>query len=99
MTYPFLLTTKLNCGYQNMSDEQSIPYPAFNPNRVSLELEVGVLVKYESDVFQITQLVDYQSVMGVSATTGLHKLLRIEELSSAKDSLGLKEQDEADKDL
>lgn len=65
-----------------MNDENYIP--TFTPDRTKVKLEVGALIKWNSEVYQITQLIDYQSIMGVSTLTGMHKLLRIEELSSAQ---------------
>lgn len=64
--------------YDIDTDEHLIP---FEPSRARVTIEVGAMVRRDKQVYQIAQLLDLQSVIGVEVETGQSASLRISELT------------------
>ena len=65
-----------------MSDKDNMPNPEFEASRQRLDVQVGSLVKSESLIYRIEQIIDFESVVGTAVETGRSKPLRILELQS-----------------
>lgn len=63
-----------------MSDEQENSPRGIKIDRTLVSLVVGQMVCYQKEVYRITQLLDFQSVMGINVESGRAKVLRIAEL-------------------
>ncbi|EPJ77224.1 transposase [Pseudomonas sp. CFII64] len=67
--------------YEIDTDEHLIP---FEPTRARISIEVGAVVRHDKQVFQIAQLLDFQSVIGIEVETGRSASLRVSELSAVE---------------
>lgn len=65
-----------------MSDKDLMPNPGFEASRQRLDVQVGALVKHESLIYRIEQIIDFETVVGTAVETGRSKPLRILELQS-----------------
>ncbi|WP_417560680.1 transposase [Marinomonas sp.] len=66
-------------------DENSFMGESFSPNRGKLIIEVGSFVAHETSIYRITQVLDFESVVGCNVETGRSLPLRIQELSATND--------------
>ena len=64
-----------------MSDELS-----YKIERTPINLTVGNYVKFESEHFKISELIDFDQIIGISTSDGRAKLLRIKELSPIEEN-------------
>ncbi|MDH5298124.1 MAG: DDE-type integrase/transposase/recombinase [Desulfobulbaceae bacterium] len=61
-------------------NEFELSNEAFEPVRKRVNVQVGALVRYENVVYRISQVLDFESVIGVDVETGRSVPLRIGEL-------------------
>ena len=54
--------------------------PAFEPIRQRINIQVGELVQSNDVVYRITQVLDFESVIGIQVESGISKPLRINDL-------------------
>lgn len=66
-------------------DENSFMGESFSPNRGKLVIEVGSFVTHETSIYRITQVLDFESVVGCNVETGRSLPLRIQELTATND--------------
>lgn len=52
-------------------------------NRALVSIEVGSMVLHQREVYRINQVLDFNSVVGLSIESGRAKLLRVAELAPA----------------
>ena len=69
-----------------MYDAMNLPSDGHTLNRPKLDLTVGSLVSSEESVFRISQVLDYNTVVGVHVETGRGSVLRISELTPVVDA-------------
>lgn len=70
----------------NKNDEFDMPNIAFEPNRKRVKIDVGQFVQQDNTVYQIAQVLDFESVIGVAVETGRSVPLRIGDLRSVADT-------------
>ncbi|VVE64557.1 transposase [Pandoraea captiosa] len=58
---------------------------AYLPSRQRVNLDVGAFVQRENSVFKITQILDFESAIGVDVETGRSSALRIDQLRPVSD--------------
>lgn len=64
----------------NTDDEASQPNEAFEPIRQRVNIEVGALVQQANTVYRITQVLDFETAIGVEVESGRSAPLRIMDL-------------------
>ena len=62
------------------NENAKTPNPAFEPTRVSLDIQVGSFVRCNDAVYRISQVLDFESAIGVEVESGRSAPLRIGEL-------------------
>lgn len=71
-----------------MSDtEPKPPNPDLEPNRARVSAQPGALVHYDRDgkTYRLTQVIDFETVIGTEVESGRHKPLQITELRAITD--------------
>lgn len=63
-----------------MSDQDESRPQGIKLDRSFVSLTVGTLVCSQKEIFRITQVLDFQSVMGINVETGRAKLLQMADL-------------------
>ncbi|MEE4670453.1 Mu transposase C-terminal domain-containing protein [Pseudomonas alliivorans] len=61
----------------NRSKSEQIPAQPFVPDRARVSLEKNAFVQYGQDVFRITQVLDFKSVLGIDISSGRAKVLPV----------------------
>ncbi len=76
--------TKPNCGYPIVLDidNAALLNPALEPQRQRVSLEIGAYVQQGDTVYQITELLDFESAIGIDVKTNRSTALRLAELTS-----------------
>lgn len=64
-----------------MNEENNIKNEAIRPNRVQVAIEIGALVQHGATVYKISEILDFESIIGVSIETGRSSALRINKLN------------------
>lgn len=67
-------------------DAYALPNEAFEPIRVRVDVTIGGFVQCGAAVFRITQVLDFESLIGVNVDTGRSTSLRIGDLRSIERS-------------
>ncbi|WP_330564787.1 Mu transposase C-terminal domain-containing protein [Pseudomonas yamanorum] len=67
--------------YDIDTDEHLIP---FEPSRARIDIQVGAMVRRESQIFRILQILNFEVVIGVEVESGKSASLRISELHSVE---------------
>lgn len=62
------------------TNDINIPNEAFEPNRMQLKAEIGSFVQYGSVVYKVSQILDFDSLVGSDVETGRSTVLRIGDL-------------------
>lgn len=62
---------------------------SFLINRAVVDTQIGAYVTHDTDVYRITEVLDFESIIGVSVDTGKSKPLRIKELTPFKPQAGI----------
>lgn len=57
-----------------------IPNEAFEPNRMHIKVDINSFVQYRGVVYKISQILDFNSLIGVAVDTGHSAVLRIGDL-------------------
>jgi putative transposase len=57
-----------------------IPNEAFEPNRMQVKVDIGSLVQNGNTVYKVSQILDFDSLVGVAVETGRSAVLRIGDL-------------------
>lgn len=65
-----------------MSEEPNdeMPNPAFEPHRQRLDIQIGSFFQCNNSIYRITQLLDFESVIGIEVESGRSAPLRIGDL-------------------
>ncbi|AWI79471.1 transposase [Parazoarcus communis] len=66
-------------------DDFELPNEAFAPNRKSVNIEVGAFVQRGETIYRVTQVLDFESVIGVEVETGRSVPLLIGDLRCLQD--------------
>ncbi len=72
-----------------MSDkdkEYELPNEAFEPLRQRIDVQVGNLVRHEDAVYRITQVLDFESIIGIDVQSGRSAPLRIGDLRALEEN-------------
>lgn len=64
----------------NNNEHIDLPNEAFEPNRERVKVDVGAFVQQGDTVYRITQVLDFESAIGVAVETGRSAPLRIGDL-------------------
>lgn len=64
----------------SVSDEMESSPQGLKIDRSFISIVVGQLVAYQKEVFRITQVLDFQSILAINVESGHAKVLRIAEL-------------------
>jgi putative transposase len=62
------------------SQEVVLPNEAFEPIRLRVDIQVGSLVQKDKMVFRISQVLDFETVIGIEVESGRSAPLKIGEL-------------------
>lgn len=81
LNYGLLLMTEYN--------EIKMQNEAFEPNRMQVKVDIGSLVQYGDVVYKISQVLDFDSLVGVAVETGRSVVLRIGDLRPVAGALDL----------
>ena len=61
-------------------DDIKMPNEAFEPNRMQVKVDIGSLVQNGNTVYKISQILDFDSLVGVAVETGRSAVLRVGDL-------------------
>ncbi len=61
-------------------DNIKMPNEAFEPNRMQVKVDIGSLVQSGGAVYKVSQILDFDSLVGVAVETGRSAVLRIGDL-------------------
>lgn len=79
-----------NYGCRPMNDEpdesSGPPNPAFDPNRQRLDIQIGGFVQSNDAIYRVTQVLDFESVIGANVETGRSTPLRIGDLRQVSEA-------------
>lgn len=76
-----------------MSDDVASMNEAFEPVRKPVVIQVGLLVRHADSVFRITQVLDFETVVGTDTETGRSAALHVHELQPLESAAPLPNQD------